>query len=195
MEPIFLLTNNFTRCADLAAQMLVIVANGQEIIPHNDWPEQFQGNAPGQRNIRRRACEALGLEYSNDINTLPMRICREILLECIARTQLFNLTVDHMRTSNRLVNVPNYITLQNQVNGIQVQLDNLTGQIQEQNANVQLQMNNLRGEINNLRGEIQEQNANVQLQINNLRGEIQEQNANVQGQLAAIMNILQNNNN
>ncbi len=164
--------------------MLVIVTNGQEIIAHNDWPEQFQGNAPGQRNIRRRACEALGLEYSNDINTLPMRICREILLECIARTQLFNLSLDNMRTSNRLINVPNYITLQNQVNGIQVQLDNLTGQIQEQNANVQLQMNNLRGEI-------QEQNANVQLQINI----IQEQNANVQGQLAAIMNILQNNNN
>ncbi len=132
--------------------MLVIVTNGQEIIAHNDWPEQFQGNAPGQRNIRRRACEALGLEYSNDINTLPMRICREILLECIARTQLFNLSLDNMRTSNRLINVPNYITLQNQVNGIQVQLDNLTGQIQEQNANVQ-------------------------------------------GQLAAIMNILQNNNN
>ncbi len=48
MDPL-LLTNNLSRNVDLVAQMLELVANGQQIIAQNNWPGQYQGNTPAPR--------------------------------------------------------------------------------------------------------------------------------------------------
>ena len=108
-------TNNLFRCTALALEVLQTIQQGHETIAPGEWPKGFAGNGAPARQNRQAACQALNLTYNADVSTLHMQVCWAVLTECIARTDTFELTIQNLRETNRIVNIPQLNQLQQDV--------------------------------------------------------------------------------
>ncbi len=141
-------------CRNLAHEMLQALSNGTEMIPAGDWPE-FDDNSNSHILGRETVCNMLNLAYNEDVRAPSMQVARAILCECIARADSqASITLDNMRQSSRLINIPQVAQMQVQLNGLSERMGRLDQRIDGLDQRMDQRFNELMQAIQELKSDI-----------------------------------------
>ena len=153
--------NLLTGLENLAIQVLVLINQGNEVILPGAWPPRFNGNGANAQEARREACRLLGLN-SNIPNNLE--VARIIALECLQIKGNINLTIENLRASNRIGNIPEMFILNNRMDEIENNLNDLQNEV----GDVRNEVGNLRNEVGDLRNDFGGRFDMIQNQLNQI---------------------------